>query len=94
MKVKVTLSISLIVLFWASSFIAIKVALQDVSALEVTLARFVISCITLALLALYQKPQKIRKEDWVKMVVASLSGVTFYNLALNYGQKTISAGSA
>lgn len=94
MKVRVALSISLIVLFWASSFIAIKIALQDVSAFEVTLARFVISCVTLALLAVYKRPQKILRKDWVKMVMASLSGVTLYNLALNYGQRTISAGSA
>jgi len=94
MRSKVGLSICLIICFWASSFVAIKIALTDMAPVALTLGRFIISSVSLGLLAFVKKPQRIRRKDWWLLVVASLAGVTVYNLALNFGQQTVSAGSA
>ncbi|MEQ9165281.1 MAG: DMT family transporter [Fulvivirga sp.] len=94
MSSKVSFSIALIVFFWASSFVAIKVGLQDITPINLTLVRFIISSIGLGLIALIQRPKRILKKDQFRFVLAAVFGVALYNIALNYGQQTISAGSA
>ncbi|MEO1053410.1 MAG: DMT family transporter [Bacteroidota bacterium] len=94
MRLKVALSIALIVLFWASSFVAIKIGLEDISAMNLTLGRFIISSVTLGILAIIYRPARIQKKDRMRFILASLSGVVIYNIALNYGQQSVSVGSA
>lgn len=62
--------------------------------MNLTLGRFIISSITLGVIALINPPAPILKKDWPRFILASFSGVTLYNIALNFGQKTVSVGSA
>ena len=79
---------------WASAFAGIRAALRAYSPAQLALFRFLIASAALAIYAAFVhfRPPKLR--DLPSLVAGGAIGVTFYNLALNYGEVHVSAGAA
>ncbi len=78
------LMLLVVVLVWASSFIFIKVGLQEISPTILAVLRFTIASITLLpILPVIGGMSELRRApqaDWLRFVVLGVSGVTLLNL--------------
>ena len=82
------------VFFWAAAFPVIKIALRDFPPFELALFRFGLTSAIFAFLALFFKIRLPERSDWGKFALAGFCAVTGYHMALNLGQKTVTAGAA
>ncbi|WP_108869714.1 DMT family transporter [Aquimarina aquimarini] len=80
-------------LLWASSFIAIKVALIDYSPYALSVYRYIIASIVLLVIAVFIKVQFPQKRDLFRFFMIGFIGIAIYNVTLNYGEQTVSAGA-
>jgi drug/metabolite transporter (DMT)-like permease len=80
--------------FWASAFAGIRAGLHAYPPAHLALFRYLIaSCV----LAIYARFAHVRFPEWRDvpgLILAGSLGITFYNLALNYGEIRVTAGSA
>lgn len=82
------------ILFWASTFPAIRVALSAYTPSEVAFLRYVVAT---ALLIGYASAKRLplpRLRDLPPIALCGFIGLTIYNFALNAGEMTVSAGTA
>jgi drug/metabolite transporter (DMT)-like permease len=82
------------VIFWASAFGAIRVALQTYSPQEVALIRYLVASVLLVIYAVLKRMPLPRGQDLPLIFACGFIGFTLYNLALNAGEMTVSAGTA
>ena len=83
-----------VLVLWSSAFTGIRVGLTGYSPGQLALFRFLIASVVLSVyagIARFRRPA-LRDLPWLS--VAGLFGITFYNLALNWGQTRVSAGAA
>ncbi|MGQ0536839.1 MAG: DMT family transporter [Methanobacteriota archaeon] len=83
-----------VVLTWSGAFTAIKVALRDVTALDLTLLRFLVAAPFLAVMLYAAGAPKLARAEWPTFLFVSFLSVGGYHLALNAGETRISAGIA
>ena len=77
--------------FWASTFVGIRVALIEYNPFDIAVLRFIISSIALLLIAIHGKIRLPENRDWLSFML--LGFVLFLNMvSLNYGMRTITAG--
>jgi len=79
---------------WASAYAGIRAGLKAYSPAHVALLRFLIAS---AVLAVYAAVAHFRRPEWRDLpglAMTAALGITFYNLALNYGETQVSAGAA
>ncbi len=91
---RVLLVLGASLLLWASAFAGIRAALHAYSPGQLAVLRFIVASVTLAV---YAGLAHFRRPEWRDVPGLALSGIigiTFYNLALNYGETRVSAGSA
>ena len=84
------------VVVWALAFPFIKIGLEDLSFINLTIMRFFVVC-SVFLLILFLKPQwfsKLHKEDIFPIFLIGFFGVIVYHLGLNYGETRVTAGVA
>ena len=81
-------------LFWASAFAAIRAALSAYGPGELALLRFLTASVVLGLVALVRRAPLPRLRDLPLFLLVGVVGITTYHLALNFGEVTVSAGSA
>src|SRR5690348_16471872 len=79
---------------WASAFVLIRVAIQEYSPGHLALLRFAVASFTLAICASRFGVRMPDKSDWSGLVFMGLCGFTAYNVLLNRGEQTVTAGSA
>lgn len=82
------------VFFWASAFPGIRVGLEDYSPFQLAAFRYVIASLVLVLIAIRRKIRFIEAGDVPRLFALGVTGFTIYNLALNYGELTVTAGAA
>ncbi|EKV02702.1 DMT(drug/metabolite transporter) superfamily permease [Leptolyngbya sp. PCC 7375] len=82
------------ILLWASAFPAISVALTAYSPLEVAVLRYLVASAILLVYALLKRMPLPRRQDWPLLSLCGITGFTLYNVFLNAGQLTVSAGMA
>lgn len=88
----VALCVALI--FWASAFTGIRVGLRAYAPAHLALFRYLVAS---AVLGIYARVAHFRRSEWRDipgLALAGSLGITFYNLALNYGETRVTAGSA
>ena len=90
---RLPLAIAVAILSWASAWVSIRVAVTHYSPGQLALGRYVVASALLLPLFLWRRPRFSRR-DWAWIFVAGLSGFTIYNLAINAGERTITAGAA
>jgi drug/metabolite transporter (DMT)-like permease len=90
------LIISLPIVFWAFAFPLIKIGLNELNPINLTILRMFIVCLSF-LIILFLKPisiTKLDRKDIPFLFFLGFFGVICYHFALNYGEQYISAGAA
>jgi drug/metabolite transporter (DMT)-like permease len=82
------------VLLWGSAFVGIRAALRDLSPYHLALLRFMAASVFMAPFALGGRVRRPAVRDLPILLLTGFVGIGFYNIVLNYGAQTISAGSS
>ena len=93
-RAKVVLATGFVILCWAYSPVGIHIALQAYAPDNLALLRFVIASIFMAGVAGFKGVSRPRVRDFPMFTVLGLFAVTLHHIALNYGQRGVSAGAA
>ena len=94
MNIRVLLAISLTIVFWASAFAGIRAGLRGYSPFSLALLRFLISSFVLGIYAMVKKMRLPNWRDVPFIMVTGLFGISIYHASLNYGEISVSAGTA
>jgi drug/metabolite transporter (DMT)-like permease len=79
---------------WASAFAGIRAGLRGYAPANLAVLRFLVASGVLGIyagLAHFRRPQS---RDIPGLILSGAIGITFYNLALNYGETQVTAGAA
>jgi drug/metabolite transporter (DMT)-like permease len=87
----VALAFTLVV--WASAFAGIRAGLRAYSPANLAILRFLVASSVLALYAAIAHFRRPELRDIPGLVLTGAIGITFYNLALNYGETRVTAGA-
>jgi drug/metabolite transporter (DMT)-like permease len=84
------------VIVWALAFPFIKIGLEELSFVNLTIMRFFVVCTALTAILLFQREKfsKLQKKDVLPIFLLGFLGVMGYHLGLNYGEQFISPGAA
>ena len=84
------------IVFWALVFPFIKIGLEELSSVNLTIMRLLVVCIVFLILLIVKpdKFSKIQKKDIIPIFLVGFLGVTIYHFGLNYGEQYISASAA
>ncbi|WP_318581683.1 DMT family transporter [Bacillus paranthracis] len=82
------------ILIWGSAFPAIRMGLESYTPEHLTLLRLLIASAILLLFSFIYKLRLPDLKDIPAIFIFGALGFTFYHIALNYGEKTVNAGSA
>lgn len=88
------LAIFAAVIFWASSYPAIRVALIAYTPSQAAFLRYLVASVFLFIYALAVRMSLPKLEDLPAIALSGLLGFTLYNILLNTGETTVSAGTA
>ena len=91
---KTIAAIALTLVLWASAFAGIKVGLTGYGPGELALLRFLAASVVLGAYAVAVRMKSPARRDLPVLFLAGLLGVTIYHVALNTGERTVSAGAA
>jgi len=91
-RVLVALGFTLVV--WASAFAGIRAGLRAYSPADLAILRFLVASLVLAVYAGIAHFRRPEMRDVPGLVLTGVIGITFYNLALNYGETRVTAGAA
>jgi drug/metabolite transporter (DMT)-like permease len=80
--------------FWASAFAGIRAGLDTYGPGQVALFRFLVASAVLAGYAAITRMRIPERQDFPVVFLAGLLAFAVYHVALNYGEVTVSAGSA
>jgi drug/metabolite transporter (DMT)-like permease len=87
-------AVAVTVLSWAAAFPVIRIALRELAPVPLASARFAVAAaLALAWLA-WRRPRLPSSRDVARFVLCGLVGIALYNVLLNAGQRTVSAGAA
>ncbi len=84
------------IIFWSLVFPFIKIALEELSPVNLTIMRLLVVCIVFLILLIVKpnKFSKIQKKDVIPIFLVGFLGIVIYHLGLNYGEQYISASAA
>ncbi|BCM92236.1 hypothetical protein IAD21_04115 [Abditibacteriota bacterium] len=84
---------ALAVVSWGASWVSIRAAVAHYSPGQLAFGRYFIASLVLLPFLLRNRP-RFERRDWLPIFISGVCGFTLYNLALNAGERTISAGAA
>jgi len=87
-------ALAIALVLWASAFAGIRAGLVAYSPAHLAILRFVTASIFLVIYAGIADFRRPQFHDLAGLSVTGLLGITIYNLALNYGETRVTAGSA
>lgn len=90
----IVFSTSFALLLWASAFPVIRIAVREYSPGQVALLRFLVASMVMAICARFFHVRMPQKSDLPGLFFMGLCGIALYNLLLNRGEQTVTAGSA
>jgi drug/metabolite transporter (DMT)-like permease len=88
------LALGVALVLWASAFAGIRAGLRAYSPAHLAILRFLVASLVLGIyagIAHFRRPQL---RDLPGLILTGIIGITFYNLALNYGETRVTAGAA
>lgn len=91
---KVSLVLLAVVAVWGAAFSGIKVLLRTLDPYTLTTARLVVAAMTYTLALPFLSKARVTRErgDGWRLVLLGLTGAAGYHLAVNWGERFISAG--
>ena len=95
-KANANLVLILTVLIWSNAFIAIKVAVAEVSSFLLVVARFGVAAVPYLILFIFKRNLfvPLEKKDFLQVLFISLISTVGYHMTLNTGEQLIAAGTA
>jgi drug/metabolite transporter (DMT)-like permease len=84
----------LTILFWAAAFPAIRLGLREIEAIPLAAMRFAIASVLAIAWLAWKQPQRPSLADLARFALSGAIGISLYNICLNLGQQTVSAGAA
>ncbi|GHG37096.1 MULTISPECIES: DMT family transporter [Amycolatopsis] len=94
MKLKATAALAVTVVLWASAFPAIKVGLDGYGVAGLSFARLAVASAVLLLAAPVLGVRRPRRADLATIAGCGLTGMSAYQLLLNWGEVHVPAGTA
>jgi drug/metabolite transporter (DMT)-like permease len=91
---RVPAALAVTTILWASAFAGIRAGLEAYGPGQVALSRFLIASAVLAGYAAITRMGLPERQDLPAVFLAGFLAFTVYHVALNYGEITVSAGSA
>ncbi|HEU5098855.1 MAG TPA: DMT family transporter [Roseiflexaceae bacterium] len=88
------LALACTIVLWAAAFVGIRAGLAGYGPAHLALLRFLIASLALGAYAIATRMRLPRQRDLPGIALAGLIGITLYNLALNAGERSVSAGAA
>lgn len=88
---------SVTILLWSSAFAAIRLSLlEGYEPAALVLMRFLIASFFFGLFFLFSKKAFSfpKKEDWKKIIILGILGITVYQFGITFGMETVEAGTA
>ncbi|MFE7358512.1 DMT family transporter [Streptomyces sp. NPDC057543] len=82
------------VVLWASAFPAIRVGVDGLGVQALSFLRIVIAAVALLLVAPFAKVRLPRSRDLPMVALCGATGITAYQLLLNWGEVNVAAGTA
>ncbi|KTD66787.1 transmembrane protein [Legionella steelei] len=92
---KVSCVIIIAIVFWASAFVGIRIGLVGYTPGALALLRFIVA--SLCMFVIYYSlgiKKRVVWKDRVQLLLAGMAGIGIYNICLNYGELSVSAGVA
>lgn len=94
-SLKINLAIACTLLFWASAFVGIRYSLQDYHPGPLALLRYMVASLAMAVFYWRLPQRRIPSfSQMIKLCLLGFLGIGLYNICLNYGEVSISAGEA
>ncbi|MFO7967979.1 MAG: EamA family transporter [Archaeoglobaceae archaeon] len=90
----VILALTATILGWGWAFMNIKIALNELSPLTLTILRFIVADALFVPYIIYRKDLHLRRGDIPFVFVLGFGGVAVYHLCLNFGEVFIPSGVA
>ena len=91
---KIVLATAFVILCWAYSPIGIRIGLQAYEPGQLALMRFLIASVFMAFVAMVKGISRPHLRDLPLLAVLGFFAVSLHHIALNYGQRGVSAGAA
>jgi drug/metabolite transporter (DMT)-like permease len=91
---RVAAALVVTIILWASAFAGIRAGLEAYGPGQVALIRFLVASAVLAGYAAITRMRLPERKDLPAVFTAGFLAFTVYHVALNYGEVTVSAGSA
>jgi drug/metabolite transporter (DMT)-like permease len=95
---RITVVIVVTLFLWASAFVGIRVAIEHYSPGALALFRFLVASLLLTSYMVASgrgaSLRRATRSDWLGFAALGLTGVFIYHVALNAGERTVSAGAA
>lgn len=88
------LSVATTILVWAAAFPAITLALREIDPLPLASVRFAIAAALAAAWLAWMRPRMMPPADLALCIACGIVSGVGYNVFLNLGQQTVSAGAA
>lgn len=83
------------IFLWASAFVGIRIGLEGYTPGSLALLRFIVASLSMAAIYFYQGLSgSIPWRDRILLLVAGVAGIGVYNICLNMGELSVSAGIA
>ncbi len=90
----IVVAIATTLLLWASAFVGIRTGLEAYSPTHLALLRYATASVVLLLYFYSGKTRLPDKRDLPRILLIGFVGITVYNLALNIGELSVTAGAA
>ena len=91
---KIACAIGFVLLCWAYSPTGIRLGLQGYTPTHLALVRFVVASLFLLVVALVRRIALPRLRDLPMLLLLGLFAVSLHHIAINYGQRGVSAGAS
>lgn len=91
---RITVSLGLTILVWASAFAGIRAGLEAYDPGQVALLRLLVASAALAVYAAWVRMRMPEARDLPVIALGGFLAFAVYHLALNYGELTVSSGPA
>ena len=89
----IIITIVIAVVWWGSAPVGIRAALAGYRPAQLSLFRFGIASVLLAIYAAFAGLRVPERRDWFWLTLTGAIGITFYNIILNYGLQTVPAAT-
>ncbi len=94
MKLRLYIALLFPMVLWASGFAGIRAGLAGYTPTHLAVLRFLVASLTMIVYALIARTSLPRRRDVPFILMTGIISITWYHLALNKGEQTVTAGAS